>query len=79
VARHARPADAVVRLSYGDDDVTVEVDDAGVHRSDGNGAAGNGLAGMRERVAALGGDFSAGPRPGAGFRVKARLPLDVSS
>jgi signal transduction histidine kinase len=79
VARHARPAAAVVRLAYGDDDVTVEVDDAGVHRSDGNGAAGNGIAGMRERVAALGGEFSAGPRPDAGFRVKARLPLDVSA
>jgi signal transduction histidine kinase len=79
VARHARPAEAVVRLAYGEDDVTVEVDDPGVHRSDGNGAGGNGIAGMRERVAALGGDFSAGPRPDAGFRVKARLPLDVST
>jgi signal transduction histidine kinase len=78
VARHARPAAAVVRLSYGEEDVTVEVDDAGVQGSDGNGAGGNGIAGMRERVAALGGEFSAGPRPGTGFRVKARLPLDVS-
>jgi signal transduction histidine kinase len=79
VARHARPASAVVRLSYGDDDVTVEVDDAGIQHSDGNGAGGNGIAGMRERVAALGGEFSAGPRQDAGFRVRARLPLDVSS
>jgi len=77
VARHARPAAAVVRLAYGDDDLTVEVNDAGEQRPDGNGAAGNGIAGMRERVAALGGEFSAGPRPDAGFRVKARLPLDV--
>jgi signal transduction histidine kinase len=38
-------------------------------------AAGNGIAGMRERVAALGGDFSAGPRGDSGFRVAARLPL----
>jgi signal transduction histidine kinase len=79
VARHARPPGAVVRLAYGDEDVTVEVDDAGMHHSEGNGAAGNGIAGMRERVAALGGEFSAGPRPDAGFRVKARLPLDVST
>jgi signal transduction histidine kinase len=79
VARHARPAAAVVRLAYGDEDITVKVDDAGVRHSQANGAAGNGIAGMRERVAALGGEFSAGPRPGAGFSVRARLPLDVSA
>ena len=79
VARYARPAAAVVRLDYGDDDLTVEVNDAGAHSPDGNGSAGNGIAGMRERVAALGGEFSAGPRPGSGFRVRARLPVDVGS
>ncbi len=36
---------------------------------------GNGLRGMRERVAALGGCFSAEPRPDGGFEVSARLPL----
>ena len=36
---------------------------------------GYGITGMRERAALLGGDFSAGPRPGGGFRVAARLPL----
>lgn len=36
---------------------------------------GNGLRGMRERVAALGGRFSAEPRPDGGFEVSARLPL----
>ena len=74
VARHAQPAVATVRLTFADDEVTLEVEDDGA----GNGelpAAGNGIAGMRERVAALGGDFSAGPRGDSGFRVAARLPL----
>ncbi|GLF94102.1 sensor histidine kinase [Streptomyces yaizuensis] len=36
---------------------------------------GHGLVGMRERVSALGGRLSAGPRYGGGFRVQAILPL----
>lgn len=36
--------------------------------------AGHGIAGMRERVLALGGQFTAGPRPGGAFRVAAALP-----
>jgi signal transduction histidine kinase len=30
---------------------------------------------MRERATALGAELDAGPRPGGGFRVRARLPL----
>jgi len=41
--------------------------------------AGHGIIGMRERVTLLGGDFSAGPLPGYGFRVSARIPLPPSS
>ena len=37
---------------------------------------GSGLAGMRERVTALGGTFTAGPAPGGGFRVSATLPVE---
>ncbi len=41
--------------------------------------AGHGIIGMRERVSLLGGEFSAGPLPGYGFRVTARIPLPVAS
>ena len=39
---------------------------------------GYGLVGMRERAWLLGGDLTAGPRPGGGFRVAARIPLPVA-
>ncbi len=77
VQRHAGGASATVRVRYGDRDLTVEVDDDGRGASS-NGASGggNGIPGMRERAAALGGELEAGPRAGGGFRVLARLPLD---
>ena len=40
---------------------------------------GHGIIGMRERVSLLGGEFSAGPLPGYGFRVTARIPLPAAS
>jgi signal transduction histidine kinase len=80
VTRHAGPATATVRVSYGDRDLTVQVDDDG-RGQQGHGRApgsGKGITGMRERAAALGGDLEAAPRPGGGFRVLARLPLNGS-
>ncbi len=77
VTRHAGPASATVRVSYDEGDLTVEVDDDGHGRPVHNGTgSGKGIVGMRERVATFGGDLEAGPRPGGGFRVRARLPLD---
>jgi signal transduction histidine kinase len=40
-------------------------------------STGNGLAGLRERIAVAGGDFVAGPTEMGGFRVAARLPVSV--
>jgi signal transduction histidine kinase len=77
VTRHAGGAIATVRVSYGEQDLTVQVDDDG-RGSPALGAAGSGkgILGMRERATALGGELEAGPRPGGGFRVRARLPLN---
>jgi signal transduction histidine kinase len=76
VRRHAGPATAAVRLEYGDEELTVAVEDDGQGPGQPPRRGGNGLVGMRERAAAAGGQFEAGPRPGGGFRVMARLPLD---
>ena len=76
VARHADASSATVRLSYGENELTVVVEDdgRGQQRADaGNG--GSGIVGMRERAAALGGVLEAGPRRGGGFTVRARLPI----
>jgi signal transduction histidine kinase len=85
VVRHAGgDARATVGLVYAPAELVVQVDDDG--RGAGQAAGGSGgsttvgkgvgrgIAGMRERVHALGGTFAAGPRPGRGFRVRARFP-----
>jgi signal transduction histidine kinase len=75
--KHAGPATAQVRLSFGAYWLIVEVFDTG--RGPAPGAehgAGHGLVGMRERVALYGGTLRVGPRPGGGFRVYAKIPVD---
>jgi signal transduction histidine kinase len=78
VLRHAGSATATVRLTYRERDLTVQVDDDGRGATGRrpSGGGGNGLLGMQERIAALGGRLEAGPRSGGGFRVVATMPLD---
>jgi signal transduction histidine kinase len=80
VARHAGRARVTVRVTYGDTNMRVEIDDDGTAPAPGAAAigTGSGITGMRERAAALGGDLSAGFRQGGGFRVSARLPVRSS-
>jgi signal transduction histidine kinase len=76
VARHAGQSSAMIRVAYGKHDLTVQVDDNGRGATPGTiSGGGSGIAGMRERTAALGGQLDAGPRPGGGFRVRAQLPV----
>ena len=73
VVRHAGTGQCRVLIDQQDGQLSIEVTDSG--RGGGVAGTGYGIAGMRERGALLGGDFSAGPLPGGGFRVAARLPL----
>jgi signal transduction histidine kinase len=76
VVKHAGPAHADVTIDCSHTAVTVEITDNGDgHAAHGPRAGGHGLTGMRERVAVFGGDLRAGPQPGGGFTVRARLPF----
>src|SRR5690554_5602671 len=72
--RHAEATLLRLRYSFDGDAVTLEA------RDDGRGAevavAGNGLRGMRERLAAYGGSLEVETAPGSGFTVRLRLPMD---
>lgn len=73
VLRHAGPATASVRVRYEPNALDIEVLDDGAGAGPPR-AGGHGLIGMGERVASLGGTFSAARRPEGGFAVSARLP-----
>jgi signal transduction histidine kinase len=75
--KHAGPASAEVVVRYGPRDLELEVRDDGRGRGSGSNGGGHGLLGMRERVALYGGELAAGPRPGGGFALTARLPLEA--
>jgi signal transduction histidine kinase len=76
VTRHAEASSVDLRIRYRRGELDLEVWDNGTgdrHRD----GMGNGLRGMAERAGLLGGQVTAGPAPEGGFRVNARLPLDV--
>jgi signal transduction histidine kinase len=80
--QHAGPARAEVALHFDEDAISLSVvDDGRGAAANGGGPAGrdggpgHGLAGMRERVALYGGEVTAGPQLGGGFRVWVEIPL----
>ncbi|WP_151773831.1 sensor histidine kinase [Streptomyces abyssomicinicus] len=78
VLRHSGTRSCQVRVDHREDELRVEVRDrgrGGVPRP----GPGFGLTGLRERATLLGGDLDAGPCPGGGFRVAARVPLGTGA
>ncbi|MFR0355896.1 sensor histidine kinase [Streptomyces sediminimaris] len=76
--RHAAGADEVsVRVTAEGDCVEITVADNGrTGQGSPSAAAGRGLVGMKERARLVGGSLRAGPLPGGGFEVAARLPVE---
>jgi signal transduction histidine kinase len=77
VVRHAHTGQCQVSIDQRDGHLSIEVTDSG--RGGSVAGTGYGITGMRERAALLGGEFSAGPRPGGGFRVAVQLPVPTAA
>jgi signal transduction histidine kinase len=78
VIKHARTGSATVRLRFVDDSVLLDVEDQGIGFDAerlGRGLPTLGLTGMRERIELLGGTFRVESAPGAGTRVRAKVPI----
>jgi signal transduction histidine kinase len=75
VLKHSDPTNVTVTLSLRDSRLELEVVDDGTPATLGAETTGQGIIGMRERAALLGGELETGRRKGGGFRVAARLPL----
>ncbi|UFU03723.1 sensor histidine kinase [Ruania suaedae] len=75
--RHSPGSTVEVTVVAEADAVTVRVlNSAPVSDADHAPGSGLGLAGVRERIATVGGTVEAGPRPGGGYRLYARIPID---
>jgi signal transduction histidine kinase len=75
--RYARRAATIVRVTFDEAQVRVEIlDDGPSATGDASEGSGRGLVGMRQRAEQAGGRLEAGPRLGGGYAVRAWLPLD---
>jgi signal transduction histidine kinase len=75
--RHAQASTLWISLTEGEQGLVLKA------RDDGRGAPnlipGNGISGMRERLRELGGRLDIATRPGAGFQVKAWIPVEPTT
>ncbi|OLT27336.1 two-component sensor histidine kinase [Actinomadura sp. CNU-125] len=77
--KYAHGGRTVVEVHYGEEETTVQVSTAPGSRTGSPGGSGRGLTGLRERVDALGGEFSADRAPDGDFVVRARIPAGSTS
>ena len=77
--KYAHGSHTVVRVHYGKEIIVEVGTDGSGSRAGSPGGSGRGLAGLRERVDALGGEFDAGRRADGGFVVRARIPAGSAS
>ena len=76
VLKHADATRVAVSLTYDDGRLLLGVADDG-RGFDPDTASNNGLAGLRDRIRALGGTVTIASRPGIGTRISASLPVDA--
>ncbi|MEU5660732.1 histidine kinase [Streptomyces sp. NPDC047737] len=78
--KYAHGSATSVRVRHSEKEISVEVGtDGSSSKAASTGGSGRGLAGLRERVGVLGGDFSADRQPDGGFLVRARIPAGSPS
>ena len=82
VLKHAGPARTDVHVEYRPCELRIKVSDDGRPADSGvayrqqPGPGGRGLIGLRERIAIYRGELDVGPRPGGGWQVRAKIPLE---
>jgi len=76
--KHAHGSATAVRVRHDHEEISVHVSTEGPATTPPAPGSGRGLVGLRERVAMLGGELRAEPRPD-GFDVHARIPVDGAS
>jgi signal transduction histidine kinase len=85
VLKHAGQARTTIHVEYRPRELLITVCDDGpppgspapdLARGEPSGPGGRGLIGLRERIAVYHGELDAGPRPGGGWRLSAKIPLE---